>query len=294
MFTSILLVVAAAAPVHATLDRMIAVDGPAYLAARDELLTHGRDALPVVDARLAAAQGAERASLAAARAWLVAPEACARAYAVQGLDPAVYGRARKAIPLATRELARLPDEAKPVLVELWTKTRAAYPYAPPSAYPRGSDVASLRAAERAALDVGILFALSSSGLAEAPTLLAAALVDEKDPDVRRAAAQGLGRTHDPRAVAPLARAARTDADASIRHAAITALGVHRSRASLDVLATIVVDGDDAARATAAGALAVLGSSWANGDPALRDGAIRALQAAPKTRATTEALARLRR
>lgn len=291
---ALLSLVAVASPVDEALDRMIASRGEAYLAARDDLLAQGPAALPVVDARLAAAPDAEaRATLLAARAWLVAPDACARAYRVQGLDPQVYLRARKAVPLASRELARLPDEAKPVLVELWTKTRDAYPWAPASAYPKGADVDALRAAEREALDAGLLQAMGGSRLDVAP-LLARALVDERAPSLRRAAAQALGLTHDARAVDPLVRALKGDADPSVRHAAIAGLGVHRSRAALDVLAELVVHGDDATRATAATALATLGSSWANADPALREGAIRALRAAPKSGAVDQALARLSR
>lgn len=282
---------AAAAPtteVDQVLARMTTSQGGVYLAARDELLVIGADALPLVEQRLAAAKSpAERSTLLAARAWLLVPEACAHAYSLDGLDPARWTRARVREPQVARELGRLPPDARPVLIELWTKTRDVYPYAPAAAYPKGLDPRTARAMEEQALAAGVLHALGGSGLDLAPALLTQALVDERDPVLRRTAAQALGATKTAGAVSTLGQVAfdRRD-DASVRAAALVGLGSHRSAAALDVLARMLAsDEDTTLRTTAATALANLASAWAahargdlDGGAALQAGALQALRA----------------
>lgn len=294
-FAILLTTLAAAEPIDHLIDRLVIAQGAGYVAARDDLRARAHEALPVVDARLREArEGDERMTLLAARAWLVAPDACAQAYDVEGLKPDVYLRARSPIPLATRDLSRLPNEAKPVLFEMWLKTRASYPFANETAYPASAKVGDLRAAEQQALAVGMLFALGSSDLRDAHAPLASAVRTERDPAIRRAAAQALGRTHDARAVSVLDAVARTDRDESVRLTAVAALGAHRSQASLALLTDHLQSKDVRVRDVAATALATLGSSWTTSGVRLRAGAIEALRAAPASPAVDAALRRLSR
>lgn len=255
-----------------TLDRMITLEGSAYLEAREQLLRLGKRAEIPLRSRLERASF-DRASwrrdvtVAILVAWLAAPESAARAYALDGIAPRRYLARRRPEPEVGRELKRLQG-ATPILFEIALYTASVYPFATLDAYPErlgAQEIQNLRVKERHALREGALTAIAASGHPAAPLLLEHILRDDAvDVRIRRVAALGLGQTGSPEGTS-LLRSIAEDRSApdELRTAALQGLGQVRSRSSLDVLVRVVLrsDAPPAIRQAAIASLGTFGSAW---------------------------------
>jgi HEAT repeat protein len=195
---------------------------------------------------------------------------------LRGVDPRVYLKARRPVPLVLRELRALPAE---VSVRILEGETAGF-LAPDDAFPEALKEAereALRALEERALVTGALAAIAEKDDRRAPALIARFLSHE-DPLVRAEAAERLGQTSAPNVIERLVQVAWSDGDETVRGAACAGLGHQRSAAALEALTPFVLDDPAAAPGAAAGsqgfakdgvrqvaairALATLGSAWA--------------------------------
>jgi hypothetical protein len=142
---------------------------------------------------------------------------------VSGVDPAVYLKARKPEPHAMRELKRLPVEMSVQILE--ARTLDAFLA---TEYPKGVNVAELRAKEERALIEGALASVAERKHQRAQEFVAKHLANP-DPYIRAAAAQ---RSTD---LAKLMVIAERDADDGVRAAALIGIASLRNKDALNAL-----------------------------------------------------------
>lgn len=245
-----------------TLDRMSAAKGQEYLALRSEVI-----ALPGAQAQLekllaGASWSAEtfpRLSMAViAYAHLASPEVVRSVYKLEGIDPAHYGKRRRADPECGRELRRLGQPAVGPMLEVCFKTFDSY------VFPGGPDRPEALAKERAALREGLVVALAAS---EHPAVFFALRQVATSPreleGARKQALESLGTIGTADALADLVRIHEDPAaSVGLRLAAIRGVAQVPSRDALTWLLQRV-DGDSAEeRRAAVVGLGLFGSAWA--------------------------------
>jgi hypothetical protein len=181
---------------------------------------------------------------------------------LQGLDPQVYLQRRNRQPDVTKELQALPVDT--VLRLLGDDDATAF--ADDGVYAAGLKPGArqaMRLRERQAVKQGALLVLSTSTDPRAAAAITAALGD-RDVKVAAMAAERLGDLRPAPAVTALKDVVADSARPfEVRAGACAGLGRARTAESLEVLLAVVDSGsDDALKASALQAIALLGSRWA--------------------------------
>lgn len=255
---------AVAADVDAALDAMAASkpgDAAAYVGARAKILALGRSAVPLLESRGAAASwtaaGWVRAAAAeACRVRLVNPEVAGEVDRPAGLDPAVYGKFRRPMPLCLRDFVHRGADTIPLLIERWRWTLSEMKFSDGDA----------GKAERETFLRAIVETPGQVADGRARHFLAAILADgAADVELRHQAGISLGQTGGVEAIAPLT-AILDDARAAERARVGSALGLGRvaDPAALDAIRARLDGAKDQVEILRAllTALGNLGSSWA--------------------------------
>ena len=195
-----------------------------------------------------------------------APDAAARVRQTRGLDPAAYLKARRPIPLATRELTRM-KLSPGALFEAWMFHRAFPKSRPAGAYPDHAQarVDELRAAEAVALEEGLLTALARTRHPLSANVLLEQL-QSQSPRRQQLAAVLLGETRLPVAQARLVSLLEDDrVRGPLRSAALVGLGKVRDLSALKRLVAEVstTDRPTDERRALIGALANTGNRFAH-------------------------------
>jgi hypothetical protein len=256
------LLVQGSSDLDAALDALAAVkpgDHAAYAAAREKVLSIGKDAIPGLAARGAPERWTEtgwvRAMAAeACRLRLADPELAAAVDHPEGLDPVRYRRTRLGEPMALASLSRLGANAVPLLLERWRWTFEASPYSEGAAGDK----------EREAFRNAILALPGQVPDARARHFLAEVLSNAASRDGwRRDAAVSLGQTGGTAAL-PRLTGILDDATqpAAVREACARALGRIADASALDAIrARLAGEKDAQVRRSYLHGLGILGSAW---------------------------------
>jgi HEAT repeat protein len=226
------------------LATMDAAHGDAYVAARTAVVASA--SLDAIEARRRASRYDQESwrsdvHVDVAHLYMTRPAAAARAYQLEGLDPAKYGRRRRPEPEVARELARL--DAAPVLFELLLE---------------GGPANAVSEAEKRALLEGVIVALGSSKHPAAHWALRETALRDARVSVRALAARALGLTGRIEAEATLTLLLR-DPAIDVRVGTMQGLGQVRTTASVEALRSMLDAETKDERTVAIRALAVAGS-----------------------------------
>ncbi len=188
-----------------------------------------------------------------------------RCYELKGLKPEVYTKRALPAPNVQLELERLGKAAVPAMIEIFLKTLESYPLGTPQPG-AGADARSLdaaaraRAAERRALQVGIIAALLRIADKRAFRFLAEVLRESRDDEIRVIAASGTAVCGGEDSVPILAKVLSAGKNPEkVRAAAASALGYASGTAALDALKRALSDSSAALRSGAAKGLARMAS-----------------------------------
>ncbi len=245
----------------ATLDEMAsATDAASYLKARETVLAFGEAAVPLLKTRGAADQwtaaGWVRACAAeACRLRLTNAELVAVVDKPTGLDPAVYNKFRKPMPLCLRDFVHRGADTVPLLIERWRWTMSEYRFTDGNAGAREKDV----------YELAILETPGAVNDPRALQFLAGVIADtDRAANLRAQAAVSLGMCGGTAGL-PTLTSFLDDArqPLSVREGCALGLGRVPDNAALDAVRTrLDAQGQDPAIMRALlGGLGNLGSSW---------------------------------